>query len=173
MELRRNTYLWEYLSHNQQDLLLQGEYLLNNIAEDKKYNFKDYSFLVFPFAKAYEGFLKQLFLDVKFISRLDYISNHFRLGKVMSPNLIQKLGERSVYQKILNFSGQELADEIWETWKIGRNEVFHYFPHNLKSLTLSEADTIIEQIVSTMEKAVTELKVDVVKERLKTLSTYQ
>ena len=66
-----------------------------------KYKVKqNFSFVVFPFAKAYEGFLKKAFLGVGFISRLDYISDHFRLGKVLSPNLVEKLGERSVYKKI-------------------------------------------------------------------------
>ena len=97
MDIKKNSYLWQYLSKPQQDLIEEGEYLCNEVMSDGKYNFNDYSFMVFPFAKAYEGFLKQLLLDVGFISRLDYISDHFRLGKVLSVNLVSKLGDRSVY----------------------------------------------------------------------------
>ncbi|GIW64789.1 MAG: hypothetical protein KatS3mg092_0722 [Patescibacteria group bacterium] len=143
---------WFYLSKNQKDLINEGVYLMNDIIRDGAYNFKDYSFLVFPFAKAYEGFLKQLFKDIKFISHLDYISDHLRLGKLMSPNLVNKLGNRSLYKKIKDKAGQELADKIWNCWKIGRNQVFHYYPHNLKALSFSEAENIIDQILTTMEE---------------------
>lgn len=171
MDIDKRSYLWQYLSQGQKDLIVQGKYLMDDVIKEGKYSFEDYSFLVFPFAKAYEGFLKQILLDVKFISRLDYISDHFRLGKVLSPNLIHKLGDKSVYQKICNTSGCELGDEIWKAWKIGRNQVFHYFPHNLKSLTLEEAEEIINHILNTMEDVVIKLKVDDVKVRLKNLAS--
>ena len=115
-------------------------------------------FLVFPFAKAYEGFLKQIFKDVKFISHLDYISNHLRLGKLMSPNLIEKLGDRSLFKKIRDQAGQELADRIWNAWKLGRNQVFHYFPHNLRAISFKEAEKIVNEIIVTMEEVYGKLK---------------
>lgn len=149
---------WFYLSQNQKDLINEGVYLMNDIIRDNAYHFKDYSFLVFPFAKAYEGFLKQLFKDVKFISHLDYISDHLRLGKLMSPNLVQKLGERSLYKKIKEKAGIDLADKIWHCWKIGRNQVFHYYPHNIKALSFSEAEAIIDEILATMEESYKRLK---------------
>jgi hypothetical protein len=150
---------WFYLSKNQKDLINEGLYLMNDVIKNHAYHFKDYSFLVFPFAKAYEGFLKQLFLDVKFISHLDYISDHLRLGKLLSPNLVNKLKERSLYKKIKDKAGQDLADKIWNAWKIGRNQVFHYYPHNLKALTFSQAESIIDNILSVMEESYGKLKV--------------
>ena len=150
---------WFYLSQNQKDLINEGLYLMNDVIKDNAYHFKDYSFLVFPFAKAYEGFLKKLFLDAKFISHLDYISDHLRLGKLMSPNLMGKIGERSLYKKIKDKAGVELADKIWNTWKIGRNQVFHYYPHNLKALTFAEAESIIDNILSVMEESFKKLKI--------------
>jgi len=150
---------WFYLSKNQKDLINEGLYLMNDVIKNNAYHFKDYSFLVFPFAKAYEGFLKQLFLDVKFISHLDYISDHLRLGKLLSPNLVKKLGERSLYKKIKEKAGQDLADKIWNAWKLGRNQVFHYYPHNLKALTFSQAENIIDNILSAMEESYGKLKV--------------
>jgi hypothetical protein len=150
---------WFYLSKNQKDLINEGLYLMNDVIKNHAYHFKDYSFLVFPFAKAYEGFLKQLFLDVKFISHLDYISDHLRLGKLLSPNLVNKLKERSLYKKIKDKAGQDLADKIWNAWKIGRNQVFHYYPHNLKALTFSQAENIIDNILSVMEEIYGKLKI--------------
>lgn len=151
---------WQYLPQPQKDLILEGQYLMKDVIKDEKtYHFKDYSFLVFPFAKAYEGFLKQLFKDIGFISHLDYISDHLRLGKLMSPNLIGRLGERSLFKKIRDTGGQDLVDKIWTTWKIGRNQIFHYYPHNLKALNFTEAEQIINQIIQTMEESYTKLKV--------------
>lgn len=150
--------LWQYLSQGQKDLLTEGEFLMNKIVKDHAYRFKDYSFLVFPFAKAYEGFLKQLFRDIKFISHLDYISDHLRLGKLMSPNLIGRLGERSLYKKIKEATSKDLADQIWDTWKMGRNQIFHYFPHNLKAVSFDEAIRIVNKILVTMNEAFKRLR---------------
>lgn len=149
---------WNYLSQNQKDLILEGQYLMNEIIKDHAYHFKDYSFLVFPFAKAYEGFLKQLFLDIGFISRLDYISDHLRLGKLMSPNLTMRLGDRSLYLKIKQAADEKLAEDVWNAWKMGRNQVFHYFPHNVKSITFEDAEKIVNQIIQVMEKTYEHLR---------------
>ncbi len=158
---------WQYCSQNQKDLILEGQYLMNDIVKDHAYHFKDYSFLVFPFAKAYEGFLKRLFLDIGFISRLDYISDHLRLGKLMSPNLTMRLGDRSLYTKIERSGGRELAEQIWLAWKTGRNQIFHYFPHNVKAITFNEAETIIEEIIRTMELSYEKLRFAKTVNRLK------
>ena len=155
--LIHNEPVWNYFSTTQKDLIQEGNYLLS-ITEEKSYKFKDFSFLVFPYAKAYEGFLKQLFLDVGFITHLDYISNHYRIGKYLSPHLIQRLGDRSIYTQIVHVASEELARDMWEVWKTGRNEVFHYYPHNIKRLTFEEAKTMNEDFLHTMSKAYDELK---------------
>lgn len=151
----RDTYreFWQYLSKEQQDLILGGDFLGDEINKNKQHAaFRDYSFLVFPYAKAYEGFLKQLFKDIGFISHLDYISDHLRLGKLMSPNLADRLGDRSLYRKIYQVATKDLADRIWNTWKVGRNQVFHYFPHNLKALSFDEAENLVNQLIQTMQE---------------------
>src|SRR5438105_2941068 len=101
---------WADLSQTQQDLIEEGQYLMNDVIKDHAYTFKDYSFLIFPFAKSYEGYLKKLFLEIKFISHLDYVSDHFRLGKFMSPNLEARLGERSLYKKIKEHATVDIAN---------------------------------------------------------------
>ena len=159
--------IWEYFSATQQDLIREGNYLME-FTEKHNYPFKDYSFLVFPYAKAYEGFLKQLFLDVGFISHLDYISDHYRIGKYLSPHLREKLDGRSVYGKIAELISEELAQQMWNAWKIGRNEVFHYYPHNLKRLTLQEARNTNQEILNTMIEAYEQLKVKHAKSALNT-----
>lgn len=152
-----NEEVWQYFSSTQKDLIQEGNYLLT-ITEEKKFKFKDFSFLVFPYAKAYEGYLKQLFLDVGFITHLDYISDHYRIGKYLSPHLIQRLGDRSIYTQIIKSSSEELASQMWDMWKKGRNEVFHYYPHNIKRLTFEDARIMNEDILHAMVKSYDALK---------------
>jgi len=162
--------LWEYLSQTQKDLIDEGQYLMNEVIQDHAYRFKDYSFLIFPFAKSYEGFLKQLFKDVGFLSHLDYISDHLRLGKLLSPHLVMKLGDRSLFEKIRLSGSRELAETIWKTWKLGRNEIFHYFPHNIHAVTFDEANRTVGNILETMEMAYVALGQMKVMHKLKALS---
>jgi hypothetical protein len=162
--------LWGYLSQTQKDLINEGQYLMNEVIQDHAYRFKDYSFLIFPFAKAYEGFLKQLFKDVGFMSHLDYISDHLRLGKLLSPHLVMKLGDKSLFEKIRINGSRELAETIWKTWKLGRNEIFHYFPHNIRGVTFDEANHTVSNIIETMEIAYSQLGQMKVMHKLKALS---
>lgn len=155
--INKESKFWLYLSQGQKDLLSEGLYLMDDIIRDHAYQFKDYSFLVFPFAKAYEGFLKQIFRDKDLISRLDYISDHLRLGKLMSPNLIGKLGDKSLYKKIQERYSQELADKVWNIWKSGRNQIFHYFPHNFKAISFNESRELSLKILKTMEEVYSQL----------------
>lgn len=153
-----NSEFWNYLHQNQKDLIREGKFLLSDVITHEAYQFKDYSFVVFPLAKAYEGFLKQIFFDSGLISRLDYISDHIRLGKLLSPHLVRRLGEHSLFEKIRIQYSEELANMIWTTWKKGRNEVFHYFPHNVRAVNFEEAKNLIEQILAAMEETYKTLK---------------
>lgn len=139
-----------FLTPQQMDLFKQGYHLYGHVQEHMD-QFKDYSFVVFPFAKAYEGFLKKIFLESHFITPADYKSRHFRVGEVMSPNLAARLRDRSVYKKICGQVGCELSDTIWETWKVGRNEVFHYFPDRDEIVTFEDAYKRIVMIIKAVE----------------------
>ncbi len=146
--------LWEYLSATQRQLASDGQLLIEDRGFHPNEKISDYSYLVFPFAKLYEGFLKRIFRDLEIISERDYESTHFRLGKVLSPNLVRRLGGRSAYGAVSRRYGEALADMLWQTWKQGRNLVFHYFPHNVRRLSLKEAIELITMIVNTMTGAV-------------------
>lgn len=152
--------LWKYLSEGQRALIQQGYYLLEDAkSHSPAHKVLDYSYLVFCFAKAYEGFLKQLFLDSGFITRSQYESDHFRIGRSLSPNLAKLLRRGSIYTQLLHkFGNNEVAEMLWQMWKKGRNVVFHYFPHNIQALTLSEAESLIVEFVEVMEKGVVAFK---------------
>ena len=63
-----------------QQALLLGDVqtILECLKSDK---ISDYSFIVAPAAKAYEGYLKEFFLKVGVISQEDYESDRFRVAK--------------------------------------------------------------------------------------------
>lgn len=154
-----NSPLWQYLSEGQKGLIEEGLYLLNDIREHPDAKITDYSYMVFPFAKAYEGFLKQLFLDLKYITPQEYNSDRFRIGRALNPHLEKMLRHESVYDMVVHHCRDRLlADDLWMAWKGGRNLVFHYFPHNFRALTLSEAEEIIENMLNVMQRAVVELR---------------
>ncbi len=148
--------LWRYLSGPQKDLIQQGFYLLEDTGTHTPIHpVSDYSYLVFPFAKAYEGFLKQLFLDLQLIKKWQYENDHFRIGKILSPEMAKTLRRNSIYTQLTNRLGSsEIPDELWNTWKQGRNLIFHYFPHNIKAITLPQAEELIEEFIRVMQLAV-------------------
>lgn len=106
----------------------------------------DYSFLVSPVSKAYEGYLKDFFLRINVIDDYAYKSDRFRVGKTLNPSLRYK--RFSIYQKLIDLDekGEELAEILWTAWKYGRNEIFHYFPGSLKNIDLPGAEDRINMV---------------------------
>jgi hypothetical protein len=155
---------WSYLSEDLQGLLKQS-YLLWGVVKNWDQKFPDYSFIVFPASKAYEGFLKKAFLDLGFITKEDYYGKHFRIGKALNPSLEAYLREKeSVYDRIVNFcGGKELADRLWNTWKDCRNLVFHWFPDQKRDISFEEAKRRVEQIIEAIDSLFKECKIENVK----------
>jgi len=141
----------DFLSEHQTELIEDTQLVLKKlqITDD----ISDYSFIVASVAKAYEGFVKDFFLKIKVISIEEYEGERFRVGKTLNPSLRYK--RFSVFQKLANYhdKGEELAETLWDAWKFGRNEIFHYFPHNYKSLSRQEAEERIELLLNAIIKA--------------------
>ncbi|OGM15740.1 hypothetical protein A2V56_02280 [Candidatus Woesebacteria bacterium RBG_19FT_COMBO_42_9] len=150
---------WRYLHEDLQELLKESVKLYNNVGTWQE-RFHDYSFVVFPAAKAYEGFLKKVFLDLGFITHEDFYGKHFRVGKALNPSLDKEFRHESVYDKIVQFChGPKLADSMWETWKSSRNLLFHWFPEERNVVSYEEAGKNIELILDTMDKTFRECKI--------------
>jgi len=142
---------WGQLSPDLRELLSQSFFLLDDISKSGR-KFNDYSFIVFPAAKAYEGFLKFVFWQKGFITKEDYYGTRFRIGKALNPQLEEKYRAESVYDRIVvSCGGKELADKLWDTWRLCRNLVFHWFPEETKFLDLSEARERLAMIVGAMD----------------------
>jgi len=152
---------WSYIEPDLQELLVASEFLANvvrswgaDLPQGSKV-FHDYSFVVFPAAKAYEGFLKKMFLDLGFITNEDYVGKHFRIGKALNPFLEIRFRDReSVYDKIVEYcGGKKLADQLWNAWSTGRNLIFHWFPEEKKVISFQEAEAKIDLIIDAMDSA--------------------
>ncbi len=145
--------LRKYIPSEIRGLLSDGQLLLDQ-ADALGSGVSDYSYLVFPFSKAYEGFLKKLFLDLGLIRESEYYSDDIRIGRILNPGYIHE--HASVYKvlRVHERGGEEFSRRLWTVWKVGRNAVFHYFPHNFRRLSFEEAQNIIKDIVSVMEIAV-------------------
>lgn len=143
---------WKFLSPDLKELLSQSFFLLEDVSNSRT-KFNDYSFVVFPAAKAYEGFLKSVFLERGFISKEDYYGSRFRIGKALNPQLEEKYRNESVYDRIAtSCGGKELADLLWETWRLCRNLVFHWFPEKTEFLSLSDARERLMMITRAMDE---------------------
>jgi hypothetical protein len=156
---------WGYLGEDLQKLLTTSEFIYRVVESwgadlpGGKREFDDYSFVVFPAAKAYEGFLKKLFLDLKFITDEDYYGKHFRIGKALNPSLPKELRHEGVYDKIVEYcQGHVLGDKLWDTWRLSRNLTFHWFPNEKNAITLIEAGERIEMIIGAIDEAYKECK---------------
>jgi hypothetical protein len=157
---------WSYLGDDLQKLLRASEFIYATVKgwgadlPGGKREFDDYSFVVFPAAKAYEGFLKKMFLDLKFITQEDYYGKHFRIGKALNPSLPRELMNEGVYDKIAKYcQGESLATKLWETWKLSRNLIFHWFPNEKNTISIAEAGNRIEMIISAMDQAFRECRI--------------
>jgi hypothetical protein len=139
---------FDRLNPVQQELIKEGFYLLN-WAKKNKTKLYDYSFIVMPAAKAYEGFLKDWLFKIGLINKDDLEDDKFRIGKALNPHLerIPYLRKECLYQEISQKIGQETAEVLWQTWRQSRNRIFHYFHHLQQVFTLDQAEEKLNQIV--------------------------
>jgi hypothetical protein len=156
--------IWfELLTNGQKDLVLQCQDLYNREKLVEESAYLDYSFVVFPLAKAYEGFLKKYFRDLGLISQKTFESDHLRIGKSLNPDLPERYRRKDWVVSGINelcgevregrWKGKLLSQALWTCWKRGRNLLFHFFPHLENFISLDEARVRIEEISAAMEAA--------------------
>lgn len=117
----------------------------------------DYAFVVFPMAKAYEGFLKKVFLDMKMINKRQYYGEYFRIGRALNPSLPKRMRSGWVYGRLVNWcqGNAELPNALWDAWRTARNKIFHFFPDYHEFISLEEAKKLVDQLTGAMDLAIT------------------
>lgn len=151
---------FEYLTDWQRELVQTSESLLSkekepSVSNAQNLDFIDYSYIVFPMAKAYEGFLKKYFFDQGLIDKRTYFGKRFRVGRALNPDVRQQQRDRYwIFDDVVRFCGESMARELWETWLECRNRVFHFFPDEVGKLSLSQVENKLEKMATAMKNAV-------------------
>jgi len=154
LELLENHLFFAELDHWQRQLVSLSVTLWER-EKTAGSHFSDYSFVVFPMAKAYEGFLKSYLLKNALISNTTYQSKRFRIGRALNPDLrMSSRDEEWFFDNIERMCGTEIARGIWDTWLKCRNRVFHYFPDRPNNLTLEQAGQYLDEMSEIMMKAI-------------------
>lgn len=155
MALNREVWL-QYVNELERQLLIQADYLLEREKIQPVHpTMVDYGFLIYPAAKAFEGFVKHYLYRNGLITAEMYRSEHFRIGKALNPDLPIKYREDGwVWDELTRLYGEDLPVRLWSTWRKCRNHVFHFKPDKLRLYTLTEAQIKIELVFSTMKLAV-------------------
>ena len=143
---------WSYIDEDLK-LLFEESMELTRRVRYWEQHFHDYSFIVFPAAKAYEGFLKKFFLDMGFITDKQYMGKHFRIGRALNPELEKRLQkEEGIYMKLSEYcEGDELPEKLWKTWKESRNQLFHWFPDDQNIVDYPEAKKRVNEIIEAID----------------------
>lgn len=114
----------------------------------------DYSFIVFPVSKAYEGFLKQYLYDIDLIDKDTFNSRRFRIGRALNPDVSKnQRDEHWLYDDLAQACGPDVAKQLWETWLYCRNRVFHHFPKEAQPISLDKVERYLHMLFDSMENA--------------------
>lgn len=144
---------FQKLPPGQRNLLTQSLFLFSDMKTHQR-KFYDYSFIVMPAAKAFEGFVKEFLFKTRLISEKSYKGDRFRVGKALNPELehVARLKKVALYDDLTKlFGDEEVPKRLWQTWKQCRNRIFHFFPSFKQAISLKEAEERLLQIFETME----------------------
>jgi hypothetical protein len=123
--------------------------------EELKSDLFDYSFIVFPMSKAYEGFLKKYLYEQGFLSQHLYKSRKFRIGRALNPDVrVEHRDGDWLYDDVAHVCGRDVARNLWNVWLKSRNQIFHYFPDSTNVLSLSDVAEHLLEIMTAMDEAV-------------------
>lgn len=113
--------------------------------------FDNYDYVVFPFAKAYEPFLKTYLYNLGLISERVYYSKKFSLGRALNPDVhLEQRDENWYFDDLVKKCGEKVAREIWQTWLL-RNQLFHLYPGEINKLSLPQAAAAIDKFIRAIE----------------------
>ena len=147
--------LQAFLPEEQRELVEDSIRLLEFHEKNSSVRYSDYSFIIFPLAKSYEGFLKLFFFQLGIVNKEAYFGRHFRIGRSFNPDLVYHLRDKTwLYDDVVRVCGEEAAREMWSIWLEGRNHLFHFFPKEKHKVSLVEAKILLRRFLSVMTFAV-------------------
>lgn len=152
--------LFEFLLPEQRDNIQDSLTLLDHFAHPHSHSqenlleLEDYAFVVFPTARAYEGFLKLFFRHLGVLQEEHYQSRNFRVGRSFNPDIKMHLRDNVwIYDDVARATSDEIARRLWQMWLSGRNHLFHFFPDERYQVNYGEAKDLVEGLIQVMEDA--------------------
>jgi len=102
-----------------------------------------------------------LFLDLGLMREDEFYGDEIRIGRILNPNFMEN--NSSLYKDLCTHKkgGEDVSKKLWKAWRKGRNQVFHYFPHNFRRLSLNEALEIVHELITAMDQSVNKCSLDV------------
>lgn len=117
-------------------------------------SYESYSFVVFPMAKAYEGFIKTYLHSVGILPRPGYSEYKFRIGRALNPDISEhRKNEWWLFDDLERACGLATARALWEAWIQCRNKIFHFYFDDEIPMPLPVAKKKILQISQAMDLA--------------------
>lgn len=146
--------VWFTLLPADQQQLIELSFSLFEREKSLHSSLVDCSFIIFPMAKAYEGFLKIYLLEMGLISQKTFEGRRFRIGRALNPDIrLSQRDEFWLYDNVAANCGDAVARLLWNTWLECRNQVFHYFPNRNQYITLSEVEEYLFMMDSSISQA--------------------
>jgi hypothetical protein len=139
-----------------QQQLITTSFILLDEAKQRSTIFFDYSYILTPAAKAYEGFIKDLVFSLNLIAEKRYLGKRFRVGRALNPEYAKDDpdGFEALYDDLTKLCGGEMiASQLWNTWLECRNRVFHYFVNKQATWNIFEVEERLNMIIKTIEEA--------------------
>jgi len=132
-----------------------------------KSDLEDYSFIIFPMSKAYEGFLKRSFLDLGIIDLKTFEGKRFRIGRALNPDVHENQRDKYwLYDDMEQICGSEMTRELWNTWLECRNRVFHFYAKIDNGFSLDAVEKKLLKLSNAMQSLV-ECQIDLGQDKAK------
>lgn len=144
---------YQNLPRAQQQLIRLSLELLDR-EKRLKTKWSDYSFILFPISKAYEGFLKEFLYQRGLISYSTFVGRRFRVGRSLNPDISRHhQDEWWLYDDVARMCGAGMARQLWDAWIECRNHIFHYFPEAQLEHSLTEIEKKVLLLIDLMAHA--------------------
>ncbi|NCO12492.1 MAG: hypothetical protein COZ34_00600 [Candidatus Pacebacteria bacterium CG_4_10_14_3_um_filter_34_15] len=151
---------WFLFMNDRHKRLVETAVILYEREIELKSSLEDYSFIVFPMSKAYEGFLKRSFLDLKLIDEHTFEGHRFRIGKALNPDMHENQRDKYwLFDDLEQICGHFLARHLWETWLECRNRIFHFYAKDDNVISLETAGEKLLMLSNAM-KSLVECQID-------------
>lgn len=146
---------WEFDNFIGEELIDLYEDSINIFKDYKKtekglYDMSDYSFLVLPIAKVYEGVLKRVLVKTKLLKEEDLLNNPIiSVGGYFNP-----VGNNKIFDRLKDKARDKTVPHIiYSTYQECRNNILHYDSYKDNRIKkIEDAEFYVKRIIHAIDK---------------------